>query len=440
MKQPLFNQQKVLYGIISVSVIVLLLLNLWGWFFLNRFEKELLVSLSQQTQRSSEVYALLIGEKLSVEEGFILPHEGLPLIAIQQLLFEFRETGNLETIFIVSPDRKTYITPDFSPESEQLARQFQLNDSLFQAAQSTGKSGVERIYFQDTYFLTTYTPILNEFGMAIGVLVIEAPADIFNTLYFFRRTALLTGVIGLTLLLGMGIIIVLAIRQLFIIRQTLEHKSRLAQLGQMAAMVAHEIRNPLSIIKGTSEVLRKKYQHEHDEMFDFIPDEINRLNRLVSDFLQFARQKEIPLTKGDIIASVEKICSQIGDKRIKVEPNCLSVSVMLNEDALRQILYNIIENAAQATPPLEDGGLILVKLACKAQKPRGVIIEIIDNGKGMDQETVSKIFEPFFSTRATGSGLGMAITKQLVEQMNGTIEVTSEPDCGTTVRIFFPNA
>ena len=440
MKRPLFNQQKVLYAIIAVGVIVLFSLNLWGWLFLNRFEDELLTSLSQQAQRSSEVYALLIGEKLSVEEGFILPQEGLPLIAIQQLLFEFRETGNLETIFIVSPDRKTYITPDFSPESEQLARQFQLNDSLFQAAQTMGKAKAERIYFQDTYFLTTYTPILNEFGMAIGILVIEAPADIFNTLYFFRNTAVATAVVGLALLLGMSIIIVLAIRQLFTVRQTLEHKSRLAQLGQMAAMVAHEIRNPLSIIKGTSEVLRKKYQHEHDEMFDFIPEEINRLNRLVSDFLQFARQKEIPLSKGNIVESVEKICSQIGDKRIKVEHNCPAAPVMLNEDALRQILYNIIENAAQATPSFEEGGLILVKLSCRKHKPRGVTIEVIDNGKGMDQETVGKIFEPFFSTRATGSGLGMAITKQLVEQMNGTIDVTSEPGCGTTVRIFFPNA
>jgi signal transduction histidine kinase len=440
LKGPLFNQQKVLYTVISLAVIILFLLNLWGWLFLNRFENELLLSLSQQTQRSSEVYALLIGEKLSVEEGFLLPQEGLPLISIQQLLFEFRETGNLETIFIVSPDRKTYITPDFSPESEQLARKFQLNDSLFQEAQTKGESKAERIFFHDTYFLTTYTPILNEFGVVIGILVIEAPADIFNTLYFFRNTAVLTAFIGLVILLGMGIIIILAIRQLFIIRQTLEHKSRLAQLGQMAAMVAHEIRNPLSIIKGTSEVLRKKYQHENDEMFDFIPEEINRLNRLVSDFLQFARQKEIPLSKGNIVESVEKICSQIGDKRIQFKAKCNSANIMLNEDALRQILYNIIDNALQATPAIEEGGLILVKLTCQANRPRGVIIEIIDNGKGMPQETVSKIFEPFFSTRATGSGLGMAITKQLVEQMNGTINVTSEPNCGTTVRILFPSA
>ena len=118
-------------------------------------------------------------------------------------------------------------------------------------------------------------------------------------------------------------IIMLAIRRLLGIERELTAKTRLAHLGQMAAMVAHEIRNPLSIIKGSADVLRKKYAKTEDELFDFIPDEIDRLNRLVNDFLQFARKREPDFSSVQPAGVLETLSDQMKDPRILVRQNLI---------------------------------------------------------------------------------------------------------------------
>ncbi|MCB0301873.1 MAG: HAMP domain-containing histidine kinase, partial [Calditrichaeota bacterium] len=110
----------------------------------------------------------------------------------------------------------------------------------------------------------------------------------------------------------------------------------------------------------------------------------------------------------------------------------------LNEDAFKQVMINIIENARQSVSAAADGGKILVEIDPKKGGAHTVSIRVTDNGCGMSVETLDRIFEPFYSTRATGSGLGMAITKQLVTQMNGTISVVSQTGKGTTVTVNFP--
>ncbi|MCB0275743.1 MAG: hypothetical protein KDI06_13075, partial [Calditrichaeota bacterium] len=228
-----------------------------------------------------------------------------------------------------------------------------------------------------------------------------------------------------------GGIIILATRRLFDSESRLRRQERLAQLGQMAAMVAHEIRNPLSIIKGSADVLKKKYAGENNELFDFIPEEIDRLNRLVSDFLQFARQKELPTESLDPARLIGDLVSRINDPRIRFESPPDSAAIPLNKDAFQQVVLNLLENARKATPP--EGQ---IEVICK--KGRTYRISLRDSGEGMSAEVLGKAFDPFYTTRATGSGLGLAITRQLVEQMNGAIHLDSSPGQGTTAILEFP--
>lgn len=436
----LLSNKRTIYAILITGVAVLAALNFWGWFFVKGIEVRILDQLARQLQVNSEIYELQLSSKYRIDELLLLPPDHFKLVPIQQELFEFQQASGLTTIFIVSPDGQRFITSDLRPEMRDRVTSFSLNDSLFHKAQIEAQTYVERNVLGDQYFLTAYTPLVDEFGLTTAVLIVEAPAELVGTLAFFRNTLVYSGVAGVTIIVLFAGLIVLAIRRLFQIEATLHRQSRLAHLGQMAAMVAHEIRNPLSIIKGSAEVLRKKYSStgEPDELLNFIPDEINRLNRLVNDFLQFARQKEMPLIRGNLHEMVSALVRQINDERLRFELAAAAPMIPFNEDAMRQALLNIIENARQSTPPAAEGGQIAIRSEISPRRPRRLILTVADNGAGMAPETLQRIFEPFFSTRATGSGLGMAITRQLIEQMNGTITVESVEKKGTTVTLTFP--
>lgn len=429
----LLSRKGAIYFVLAFAVVTLIILNFGGWFFLRGIERQILRQMGQQLNNTARVYALQISEKFFFEDILALPQSDLRLLPLQQLLYEYRETGDLENIFIVSVDKAQLIDAEVSLDKRQRLQDFPLNDSLFQRAVLGQQPEAERITFAGLYFVTTYTPVFDFSGNVIAILVSEAPAHIFTTLQFFRRTLLYAGILGLTAIIIFGILIVLAIRRLFQAEEKLYQQARLAQLGEMAAMVAHEIRNPLSIIKGSADVLRKKYSSQNDELFDFIPDEINRLNRLVNDFLQFARRRDLKLEKQNPLDIVNSILQQMNDTRIQTGFANPAPELMLDSDSFKQVMLNIIENARQT---ISAEGNILIRTEVSRQ--RQFIIEIEDNGAGMPPEDLKKIFDPFFSTRATGSGLGMAITKQLVEQMNGKVSVFSKKRQGTTVKLEFP--
>jgi signal transduction histidine kinase len=407
----LLSRKGAIYFVLAFAVVTLIILNFWGWFFLRGIERQILRQLGQQLNNTSRVYALQISEKFFFEDILMLPQSDLRLLPLQQLLYEYRETGDLENIFIVSVDKAQLIDGEVSLDKRQRLQDFPLNDSLFRKAVLGQQPEAERITFAGQYFVTTYTPVFDFSGNVIAILVSEAPAHIFTTLQFFRRTLLYAGILGLTAIIFFGTLIVLAIRRLFQAEEKLYQQARLAQLGQMAAMVAHEIR----------------------KLFDFIPDEINRLNRLVNDFLQFARRRDLKLEKQNPLDIINSILQQLNDPRIQTGFANPAPELMLDSDSFKQVMLNIIDNARQA---ISAEGNILVRT--EVSRPRQFIIEIEDNGAGMSPENLKKIFDPFFSTRATGSGLGMAITKQLVEQMNGKVSVFSKERQGTTVKLEFP--
>lgn len=431
----LLSRKGTIYFILALAIVILTILNFWGWFFLRGIERDIFRQLGQQLNNTGKVYALQISEKFFFEEILTLTEDDVRLIPLEQLLYEFKGTGDLENIFIVSIDKEQFVDYEVSPERKQRLQDFPINDSLFQMAVLGKQPDAERINFAGQYFVTTYTPIVDFSGNVAAVLITEAPAHIFSTLQFFQKALLYVGLAGMAVIIFFAALIIIAIRRLFRTEERLHQQAGLAQLGQMAAMVAHEIRNPLSIIKGSADVLRKKYSSQGDELFDFIPDEINRLNRLVNDFLQFARRRKLTLEKTNPAESLKTLLEQMNDPRIETEFANPSPEIMLDSDSFKQVILNILNNARQA---VAENGRIIVRTKISRQRPRQFIIEVEDNGSGMSAETMGKIFDPFFSTRATGSGLGMAITEQLVNQMNGKIAVFSREGKGSAVTLEFP--
>jgi two-component system sensor histidine kinase HydH len=228
------------------------------------------------------------------------------------------------------------------------------------------------------------------------------------------------------------------------LRHEVERSRRLASVGQLAAGIAHEIRNPLSSIKGFATYFKQRYQAvpEDQQTADIMIQEVDRLNRVVSQLLEFARPvsispKSIPIP--DLVAdSVKLIEQQARDKQISIDTRIAAEidRIDIDADRLSQVLLNFCLNAIEA---MEPGGKLRIEAVNSAGGDTGSLeIRIADTGSGIAKENLPKIFDPYFTTKTSGTGLGLAIAHNIVEAMGGTIEVESKVDEGTTVKIIIP--
>jgi len=213
-------------------------------------------------------------------------------------------------------------------------------------------------------------------------------------------------------------------------------------MGQMSAVLTHEIRNPLGIIRGTADVLKSRYEKSEnaDPLFHYIPDEVNRLNKLVNNFLVLSKDSEINLTKQDINQLIEDTVDKL---KIDIKNDAIKFKIIKSEllpfyfdhDGIQQVLINLMRNAIQA---IEKKGEISIKTEfIKKKKNQIVQTTISDNGAGIEGN-VQAIFEPFFTTKSSGSGLGMAVSRKIVEGHSGWVDIESQVRKGTKVMFTLP--
>lgn len=238
---------------------------------------------------------------------------------------------------------------------------------------------------------------------------------------------------------------------------------RLAALGRLSAGMAHEIRNPLSGIGTNAQVLRRRFEAGDPRIrfVDFILEEVTRLDKIIEDLLRFARPPEPRLMAHDLRESIERALNlargriekaQV-DVRFRVEGE--PPSAFVDPDQIAQVLLNVILNAVQAMP---DGGELGMGLrsverlapvigrqgrragdsAVQGPLRRFLEIEVRDTGKGIDRADLPHLFEPFFTTRPSGTGLGLSTSQALLRQHGGAISVESEQGKGTVVTILIP--
>lgn len=208
----------------------------------------------------------------------------------------------------------------------------------------------------------------------------------------------------------------------------------------MAAVLAHEIRNPLGSIRGTAEILKDDYK-PGDAKYEFIEIQIReteRLNRVVEDFLHMASPQptdmQACLVQDELEMIVTLLLSDSRERQVALELQAPPFQVTINADGdkLRQAFLNIIINALQATP---IGGSVVITTKAKESTYE---IRFQDTGPGIDASTLERIFEPFFTTKPGGTGLGLAITKKIIESHGGTLLMESEVGHGTTVIVRLP--
>lgn len=221
---------------------------------------------------------------------------------------------------------------------------------------------------------------------------------------------------------------------------------RLAALGQLTAGLAHEIRNPLGVIKGSAETLGRKLPSQDPvarEMADYISSEVNRLNSLVSRFLSFAKPLELKKQPEDISLVVEHAIKaaqgQWPDSRVEVERSFAAglPSVQVDAELTEQVFKNLIFNAYEAMDTA--GGKLRVEITKEfSDGRRGVEIAFSDTGPGVPPELREQIFNPFFTTKSSGVGLGLSIVSKIVDDHGGWIRVDPSNGKGACFRVFFP--
>jgi two-component system sensor histidine kinase HydH len=228
------------------------------------------------------------------------------------------------------------------------------------------------------------------------------------------------------------------------LRKEVARSQRLASVGRLAAGVAHEIRNPLSSIKGFATYFKERYPDKPDDQqtANIMIQEVDRLNRVVGQLLEFARPISIKPRRISLQAllkdSIKLIEDRAAEKNISIHTR---YAVRADEewgdpDRINQILLNLYLNAIDA---MESGGELKVGFSSDGDG-RQFIITVSDTGCGISAENLSQIFDPYFTTKSSGTGLGLAIAHNVIEAMGGRIKVKSNPGKGTTFRITIPFA
>jgi two-component system sensor histidine kinase HydH len=226
------------------------------------------------------------------------------------------------------------------------------------------------------------------------------------------------------------------------LKNEIERSQRLASIGQLAAGVAHEIRNPLSSIKGFATYFKDRYREipEDKKTAEIMVQEVERLNRVISQLLEFARPVTIHKKSTDIHTLIQHSLKMIDrdarEKEITIKKEILPDlrDVSIDADRMNQVLLNLYLNAMEA---MERGGTLTVKITEDNESQR-ITIVIMDTGHGINKKDLVHIFDPYFTTKQSGTGLGLAIVHKIIESHHGEIRVESEPGKGTNVLIYLP--
>ena len=217
------------------------------------------------------------------------------------------------------------------------------------------------------------------------------------------------------------------------------------ELAELAGSLAHEIKNPLSVIHMNADLLSEELTESEwpgrrraEAKVEIIRQQCQRMENLLRDFLRFSRLRDLEMTPGSINEQVETVLQLFQPQADKNGVDVLRYldpdlpSILLHSDSMQASLINLVKNALESMP---QGGQLMVRTY---STPRGVALDLIDSGCGMDDTTALHMFEPFYSTKHGGSGLGLPTARKIIEAHGGRISVQSDVGRGTKFTVEFP--
>jgi two-component system sensor histidine kinase PilS (NtrC family) len=227
-------------------------------------------------------------------------------------------------------------------------------------------------------------------------------------------------------------------------QERIRKADRLAAIGELSAGIAHEIRNPLASISGSIEMLYNELSltGEYKRLMELVMKESDRLDRIISDFLEFARMRQPALREVPLERSIEDTLMLLNGNlvakmglRTEFDNACGPVSVRADEEQLKQVFFNLAINACEVMEPGKT-----LRITLEQENEQWIKVSFIDNGPGIGAEDMERLFEPFFTTKEGGTGLGLAITNKIVEAHGGRITFRNHEAGGAEFSVFLPTA
>jgi signal transduction histidine kinase len=284
-----------------------------------------------------------------------------------------------------------------------------------------------------------FAPVRGEGGgPVVAVVAVEATPGYREPLaQLGRQLLLITAVITLTLL-ALATVMVRGTLAAARLERRLSRAENLAAMGRLTATLAHEIKNPLAIIRASARRL-EKLDPEAQRMAAYVVEEVDRLSATVARYLQFARGEDLPAGAGDARAALDATLALLDGefraRRVEVAREGAwpeRAPVRLDSESLKQVDLNLVLNAIEA---MADGGRLAIEID---ERRDGFTIAFTDSGPGIPPDTLRRLGDPFVTTKAQGSGLGLFLTRRLVQSAGGTLEIESVVGRGTTCRVRLP--
>jgi signal transduction histidine kinase len=299
------------------------------------------------------------------------------------------------------------------------------------ARAQVGEPAVSRLYRSGTlYQKSAHVPVRDSWGDLVGVLTVEGSADFFDALATLRQGAILTVVVVVVVLGLLGLLLLRIQHALERARTTLLQQENLAVMGRLTAGIAHEIRNPLGIIRGAGQHLQQLLRDREitDEVVDFIPEEVDRLDRILAGYLAFGSDSAGQQEAVDLTALVRRTVRFAGDDlatagvAVEVLEPLPAATVVGDPRRLQQVVLNLLLNARDAMP---DGGTVHVTLRAVDGAWQ---LTVVDGGEGLPAGAGERIFEPFWTSKAQGSGLGLAVSRRIAREHGGELALADRHD------------
>lgn len=428
---------------VALVILVVAVFNVYGWLVLRRTSQVLTQELNDRLQGLATTLATVLQDKFSAG-----PLSTTDVAQEDHLIADVMVRNGLFNLVVVNEDL-AYLANARQPDQVgQTDPGLDLDAAEILSAFS-GITTQSPIYAAGSYYLTTaYAPLVGAQGIVTAVLGVEADARFFALLAGFRNSLLLINGLSLIAIVAIALVSMSLARQALRFEQAAARTNTLALMGQMAGAVAHEIKNPLGIIRGAAERLQRRYDSgSKDEEFTYITEEVDRLNRVITNYLSLGTAGGKGLKPGhpaelanlqemisDVVASLAHAAQRQGIKMEMALDHLPPVSG--NPVELRQVFLNLVLNAVQAQP---HGGQIRVSGRPEQKGSRAwAVIEVADQGPGIPAEDHKRLFEPFFTTKEKGSGLGLFVVRRTVEAHQGTVSVRTQPGAGTTIAIRLP--
>jgi signal transduction histidine kinase len=349
-------------------------------------------------------------------------------------------TSGLSNIVLVDPSRRVLLRlhDPFAFEPEVL-----LLDPGDLTKALIGKSSYSKLYRKDgEYLRSAYAPVVGPEGAVIGAVAVEGGSEAFQPLLQVRNA--LYGAAGLLTILVVTIFIGFqrTAGHLSKIEENMRHTDLLASIGQVSAGVAHEIRNPLAVLRGASTRLQR-YDHlkpeERQKLLGMIDEEVTRMSSFVQNFLHLSRRPNREPQDFELRPVLER---SLGILRVELDRANVGLTVEWNADngvhlqgdplAMHHVFLNLALNARDVMP---DGGSLHIRVTEKRDEVR---IQFEDTGPGVPKDLRKKVFDAFFTTRAKGTGLGLAFVDRIVSEHGGSVTVGDAPKGGALFEVRLP--